>query len=417
MSFIEGATVLPRLMLYPVGVAIVEANTVFLVRVLVLVYIKIPINWKVGERYMNPFIDYLTFSIKPDASGGSPSVIDKDFIFRFLNLVESDFADIGRKSFYEHCYTSNNINIYQPYDDTAATQGWCVSMSGNGCRYYEQVQKDGNFVDFWREFFVRLRDLNTQGFRVNASRIDIAVDDYDGMLNMDAIASSANNREFVSQFRTAYEQGYNHILTGEGKGRTIYFGTRKSATLCRFYDKLMEQKQKNRNDLEKLKELEKIPHWIRMEFEFKREQAVKMVNIICDADNFGKYYAEVVNSYVRFVEPTDTNVTRCPMKSWWRKFIGTVRRAKLSVGQFKSFSYDRLVKYYDKYLATTVFTILSRMAPDEFFSRTYDSAVGRLKTKHNAIMNDVKCTYDLTPSQWWDFFNPVKYGERVAYGQ
>jgi len=146
-------------------------------------------------------------------------------------------------------------------------------MSGNGCRYYEQVQKDGNFVDFWREFFVRLRDLNTQGFRVNASRIDIAVDDYDGMLNMDAIASSANNREFVSQFRTAYEQGYNNILTGEGKGRTIYFGTRKSATLCRFYDKLIEQKMKHKNDSDKLKELEKIPHWIRMEFEFKREQA------------------------------------------------------------------------------------------------------------------------------------------------
>jgi len=105
------------------------------------------------------------------------------------------------------------------------------------------------------------------------------------------------------------------------------------------------------------------------------------------------------------------------MKAWWKKFIGTVRRAKLSVGQFKSFGYDRMVKYYDKYLSTTVFTILSRMSPEDFYARTYDCAIGRLKTKHNAIMNDVKCTYNLTPKQYWDYLNPVKYGERVAYGQ
>ena len=364
---------------------------------------------------MQPFIDYLTFSIKPDPKGMNPARIDKRYIFGFLNLIDSEFCDIGRRGFYEHCYTSNNISIYQPYEDNAASQGWCVSMTGQGCRYYEQLQKDGEFVDLWREFFVRLRNLNRAGCHVNVSRVDIAVDDYDGILDMDKISESANSREFVSQFRTAYEQGYNNILTGEGKGRTIYFGTRKSATLCRFYDKLIEQKQKHRDNPEKMEELSRIPHWVRMEFEFKREQAVKIVNIICDAEHFGRYYAKVVNAYVRFVHSSDSNVTRRPMKSWWKRFIGTVQRTKLSVGQFKSFSYDKVVQYYDKYLTTTVFTILSGMSLDDFLERTYNRAVGRIKTKHRAIMNNVSCTYDLNPSQWWDFLNPIKYSERVAY--
>lgn len=364
---------------------------------------------------LNPIIDYLTFSIKPDVRADTPAKVDKAFLFHFLNLHDSDFVDIGRKGFYEHCYTSNFINVYQPYIDKASEQGWCVSMSGQGCRYYEDIQKDGEFVNFWREFLSRLRDLTYRGYAVNVSRIDIAVDDYDGLLDMDLISKSCNAREFVSQFRTAYEQGYNNILTGEGTGRTIYFGTRKSATLCRFYDKLIEQRQKFRNDPDRLKELSKIDHWIRMEFEFKREQAVKIVNIICDADNFGKYYAEIVNAYIRFVNPDDINISRQTMKSWWKRFIGTVRKAKLSVGSFKSFSYERMVKYYDKYLTTTIFTILSRMSLDEFLSRTYNSAVSRLKAKHNAIMSDIKCTYDLNSAQWWDFLNPVKYNERSAF--
>lgn len=293
--------------------------------------------------------------------------------------------------------------------------GYCVSMTGQGCRYYEEIQKDGDFVDFWREFLVRLRDLNNRGYAVNVSRIDIAVDDYDGLLDMGLISDSCNSREFVSQFRTAYEQGYNNILTGEGLGRTIYFGTRKSATLCRFYDKRMEQLHKYRNDPEKYKELLAIPHWVRMEFEFKREQAVKIVNVICDSDDFGKYYSEIVNSYVRFVESDDSNVSRRTMKTWWKKFIGTMNRAKLSVGQFKSFSYEKIVRYYDKYLTTTVYTILSRMSPEEFFDRTFNLANNRLKAKHRAIISDVKCTYDMKSSVWWDMLNPIKNSNRVGY--
>ena len=144
---------------------------------------------------MNAIIDYLTFSIKPDPTIENPGQLDKDFIFRFLNL-DNDFVDIGRKGYYEHCYTSNDISIYEPYEDTAARQGWCVRFSGSGCRYYEQIQKDGEFINFWRDFFIRLRNLNCQGYSVNVSRLDIATDDYDGILDLESISRSANSREF-----------------------------------------------------------------------------------------------------------------------------------------------------------------------------------------------------------------------------
>jgi phage replication initiation protein len=364
---------------------------------------------------LRPMIDYLTMSFKPDMQSSQPGKVDKKFIFDLFSLNPSDFIDIGRKGFYEHCYQCNNISIYEPYPDKASSQGWCVSISGQGLRYYEQIQKDGEFVDLWRELFTRFRDLTLRGYSFNVSRLDIAHDDFDGFLDLDLISSSANDREFVSQFRSAYEVGYRKMLTGEGTGRTIYFGNRKSSTFCRFYDKKLEQIQKYKNDREKLKELALIPHWVRMEFEFKREQAMKIVNMICDLDDFPKYYAGVVNSYIRFVDPVDENVTRCPLKSWWKRFIGTVERFNLSVGEYKSFGFARTKSFVEKYVTPMLYTLLSQMDVYEFLNMIRNHGGTRLKSKHKLIIAGLGRDVDEASRHIWDFMNPVPAGMRCAY--
>lgn len=364
-------------------------------------------------------IDWLTFTIKKDLKSTNPKEVTKDFIFGFLGLPQDDFFDIGRKGHYEHCYTGHDLLVYQAYEDRMEDMGFCVTMSGQGCRFYEGFLKDGEIADVWREFFVKLRALTLSGYAVNVSRIDLATDDYAGALDLALIEDSARRGELVSQFRSGRKHDSISVSFQEGivsgTGYTINFGERKSATYCRFYDKKQEQMAKYKNDKEKLSALKKIPHWIRMEFEFKREQAMKIVNAICDLDNFPAYYAKVINGYLRFVENDNVNISRRTVKKWWSDFLGTAKRCKLSVGSYDSYSYDRILKYYDKYLTTTVFTILSRMSPVNFLKRTYDMAVSRLKTKHNAIMNDVKCIYDLTSSQLWECLNPVPLADRAVY--
>lgn len=360
---------------------------------------------------MNLLIDYLTFSVKATTR----KEFNADFIFKFLSLDRSDFYDVGARMHYLHCYSSSQgINVYESSAARIDDMGCCVSMSGHGCRYFESLQKDGEMVDnssIWREFFRKLRALNFDGYIVNVSRIDIAVDDISRddrhFLDLDLIRDCAYSREFVSQFRHMYDFSSRNILTGHGTGQSLYFGSRKSATMCRFYDKLEEQRQKYINDPDRLKELEGITHWVRMEFEFKREQAIKIVNAICDSTDFAFFFAKVVNNYVRFVDLDNENMSRCTLKSWWLRFIGTCEKASLAVGDFKAYGYDKMFSYYKKYLATTVFTLLSRLSPEEFFTQTYSSAESRLKAKHIKIMGGEERRDEFTMSGWWDYLNPA----------
>lgn len=364
-------------------------------------------------------VDYLSFTIKTNMKCENPAVVSKDYIFSFLGLPQDDFFDLGRKGHYEHCFMGNDVLVYQAYVDRLDDMGFLVTLTGQGCRYYESRLKDGEIADVWREFFIKLRALTLSGCSVNVSRIDLAIDNYDGALDMDLIEDSARKGELVSQFRSGRRRDSIEVSFEKGlvndAGNTIYFGSRKSATYCRFYDKKQEQLAKFKTDKEKCNELKRISHWVRMEFEFKREQAVKIVNAICDIDDFPAYYAQVINGYLRFVEDDNVNITRRSVKKWWSDFLGTAKRCKLSVGTYASYSYDRMLKYYDKYLTTTVFTILSRMSPADFLKRTYDMAFSRLKTKHNAIMRGVKCIYDYTSGQLWDFLNPVPLDQRTSY--
>ncbi len=365
---------------------------------------------------LKPIIDYLSISIKPDSKCANPGKVDKAFIFGFLGLPDTDFFDIGPKKYYEHTYTSNHILVYEPYEAKALSQGWLIVMTGQGCRYFEQYKKEGEIVNLWREWLTQVRALSAQGYAINITRIDIATDDFEGYLDMDKIASNCNARNFVSQFRTAYEKGYQNILSGQDMGRTIYFGNRRSSTFCRFYDKLQEQRMKAQNDKTALKELEGISHWIRMEFEFKREQALKLVNMICDADNFGELYAGVVNAYIRFVDCKGANVSRYKTQSWWAKFVGTLKKVKLSVSDYKPFGYKRTLRYFDRCLTTTLCVLLSRMSPEEMLDRIYSLGFGRLKSKQLAIINeDASRDTELSSATLWDLLNPVPAEERCAY--
>lgn len=365
-------------------------------------------------------IDYITFSIKPVTA----ELFDLDFVLEFLGLDVNDFTMIGPRMHYARCYVNQNgVNVYESVGNRVQEMGICVSMSGAGCRYFESNLKDGEFcenAEVWVQFLRRLRELNFKGYAVNISRIDIAADDKasggeDFLLDLDNVESCSNAREFVSQFRHMENYTSKHIMTGKITGRCIYFGSIKSAVCCRFYDKLAEQRMKYAKDAAKLKELDGVTHWVRMEFVFKKKQAIKLVNAICDSPDFALFYAKLVNGYVRFVDPDNDNVTRCTMKSWWRRFIGTLEHANLSTGDFKPYGFGRVCNYYLKYLSTTIFTLMSRLSPSEFFDMTREHAAGRLRKKHRDIIDGREADKEISMREWWLLLNPIPVRERVIH--
>lgn len=366
-------------------------------------------------------IDYLTFSVKPIRK---EIPFDLNFIMDFLGLDLQEFVMVGSRMHYAYCYVSQNgVNVYQASSERFLDMGICVSMSGNGCRYYESFLKDGNFCslgEIWKSFFRRLRELNYVGYSVNISRLDIAVDDKAGegepyFLNLDLIERCANGREFVSRFRTIEDITTKKIYDGKLTGRCIYFGSMKSSAFCRFYDKLIEQRMKRKGDAEALAQLDRFAHWVRMEFVFKKKQAIKIVNAICDSVDFSKFFAEIVNGYVRFVEPDNDNTSRRTVKPWWFHFIGVLIKSSLSVGNFEQRNFAQVRQYYLKYLSTTVFTLMSRLSPDEFFGMTCGNASGRLKKKHLRIIHGKDTDEVIVPNMgdWWRLLNPI-HKERLA---
>lgn len=363
---------------------------------------------------VNMVIDYLTFTFRPLVM---KTDFDFDFVTRFLGLNSDDFFETGGRNHYAKSYTSNNgISIMLP-SENRKDMGICVSMSGTGCRYYEQHMKDGEFCkngEVWRDFFRRLRSLVDEHYKVNITRIDIACDDKSEtnkhFLDLDVIEASTNAREFVSQFQKVEEITTKTIIQGKVLGKCIYFGSMKSDTMCRFYDKLAEQKMKYKTDRERLKEFANIKHWVRMEFVFRREQAVKIVNAICDSSNFSQFFAEVVNGCIRFIERCNLNVSRCPLKKWWLRFIGTVKRTKLAVSDFKPYSFQKLRNYYLRNLSTTVCTLMHKMEPAEFFELTQLAGMNRLKGKHKKIISGIENDVNVTMSEWWSLLNPINPG-------
>jgi phage replication initiation protein len=109
-----------------------------------------------------------------------------------------------------------------------------VDMTGQGCRQYESLHGDD-----WKNTLKLVFDR--QG---HFARIDVAIDDYDGMLSLPVIREKIDKRQVTSRFKIACGI-IEYDLSGEpnsNKGETIYLGSPQSRIKIRFYDKVKQQK-------------------------------------------------------------------------------------------------------------------------------------------------------------------------------
>ena len=406
---------------------------------------------------MNYLIDWFQFTIKTDKNAVNPYPVGLETVYNLLGFSDGiiqEFQTMHKGTMYYRetlCY--DNISIAIPHEGTEEVMGYMVTMTGNGCRKFEDLY--GGKSVCWRSLLTRIRNAVSDGCAVNICRIDFAFDDKtetnNGLLSMSKIQKYADNKQYVSLFRVCdpHKNGDNsdyatpddesHVMEyscamkrkKDVCGHTIYFGNKKSNAFIRFYDKRAERlfKEYNCNIENAPEEFRLIKHWVRMEIVFKRTIAMKICNsmLLLNEKEFSEYLAKVINNYIRFIEPDNVRRERCSVSKWWIKFIGVIETAKLKAMHFKKSDYVSAFRWLERSLAPTLNAVLSRVGEEDFLKmvKLY-GAPDRWKSRHKRISNPTSQIYDLNLSnaEIWlsnvpleimdgDFYSPYSVGYEV----
>lgn len=193
---------------------------------------------------------------------------------------------------------------------------WC-EMSGQGCRAFESLS---TLPNKWDDLFAAI-----QAERLSITRLDVAYDDHTGTLDIDQIIQDTRNKEYVSK-SDAWE------IRESNKGQTVIYGSEKSETLIRIYDKARE-----RNCPEG-------EHWVRCELQLRRDRAKAFVNL---GRPIGSSFNGVVMNYLRFVDPMDgdSNKWRWPLKAYWAKMLDNANAISIYEAPGLEYNLDRCERY------------------------------------------------------------------------
>lgn len=283
---------------------------------------------------MESRIDWLTLTMVPE-NKAVPSEENYASAIKVLTetlLLDELFTMLGYKGsarYYGIRLEYNDVNIKLAMPEDFNKQGLSIELSSNGLDYFnEYLSTYGLTMRLW---CARFRRLCCEGWVVKCTRYDYAMDDIRRnderpCLTMKRVLTSICDEEIVCKARTFSDNGKdfasfqrNYKRRG-GKGlwgTTVTLGQRKAGTVTRFYDKLIEQKQKNKQVDED------ITSWVRCEVEYHDCDAMGAFNAWIDLpDNELKLYmCGRANDTVRFIYRTSSNISRCPVKRWWKEFL------------------------------------------------------------------------------------------------
>lgn len=287
----------------------------------------------------------------------------------FLEKIWDKFYNVGRDKYYAAVYRYNDISICLCRDtpDQMIKQGIGIKFSGNSLAFYQDYIKQEYNVDL-RYVCKRWRALSCNGFFTRCTRFDFAADDksYNGdkpLLTVRRVRSSFKRREFTSRLITSRKtESFSLSVSSDVSskcdeivGDTVYVGKRKGSIFCRFYDKLAEQQAR------KLPVDDGLTSWVRCEFEFHNARAMAVFNAFCDKsddisdDNcFSHYMAAVFNNYISFIYRDDSNVSRCTIKRWWAKFLGTLKKSRLVVPKYKPAKFASTQRWLENFVFPTL---------------------------------------------------------------
>lgn len=190
------------------------------------------------------------------------------------NFYTREFAYAGEKNMY--------IQDFEPVTNPETQQveqktGTTLYLTGKGTRLFEKALLEQNMT--WRDFFIKARK-----YRGHLTRLDIALNDKWGLLDMDDIVRAVQEKRFWTKSRSYAIHG------NSDAGWTVNFG--KAPFIIRAYDKQKEQASKgNETDIKN-----------RVEIELHQDRAEQVLDEWFANDNLVAFTIDMLYTYLWFTD-------------------------------------------------------------------------------------------------------------------
>lgn len=323
-----------------------------------------------SDRVNNILIDWLSFTSKS---------LSLSQILDLLGFEDSDSILWQRcNGFYGYRDRINFDGINIHYNPFKIEMGILVEMSGKGCRRFEESSS----INFSSLFHTLVSDSDD----FNITRLDVAYDDFESILDVNQIISDVHNFNFVSKFQARsirIEEHAGHT------GQTVYFGSQKSAVMFRLYDKAYERNREEEGS------------WYRFEIQLRGDRAFNFVFAYVNGSSIGHLFFGVINNYLRFVVPDqdhhDSRKRRWSTAPYWSKWLAHLEKISLYTSHTTEYNLFRTERYVHKQCSNSIEALINskgvyNFLHDMFYDKpVYSEKYQQISENSGAILSFLEC--------------------------
>lgn len=313
---------------------------------------------------LRPLVDWVSATLK--------NITPDELIEGILLLNPEHFTDCEKGKYgYMNAKRYGHIAVYY---NGHPEMGIHLEISGQGCREYESYQ----IMDWGTLFRVLL------ACEANITRLDVAIDDFQGYWDLQTIVRKTKRGELVSKFKHATKIEKIKIETGKTVGHTVYFGSAESRIRIRMYDKLLER-------IAEGQAVEGIDVWNRTEIQARKERAQEIAALIAEDLPIGQIVAGILKYYLRFVvRGKDSNKSRWKTARFWEEFLQGVETIRLARSKPEQ-SVEKKIAWLERQVAPTLALIVKAFEGDmKQIYKLINDGSRRLKPKDLALIQDFK---------------------------
>jgi len=260
-----------------------------------------------------------------------------------LNINYMLHEDFGFYSYTEHYYLGD-IFVFTSADEE---KGVLLELKGKGCRQFESylVAQERSWYDF-------LMDALVEGGVMK--RLDLAINDRAGILDIPELTEKCNREECVSVFRSFKSYASGELIKKleqdkAGMGHTLYIGSLKSEVYFCCYEKNYEQYAKLGIPVSE------APIKNRFEIRLKNERAYYAIRDLLTHYDAERTAFSIINRYIRFVDmEEDKRREDWKLNDRWAWFIGKGREPLKLTTQPELYTLSRTLNWIARQVAPTL---------------------------------------------------------------
>ena len=297
-------------------------------------------------------------------------IIQEVLHLNFDYMLHEDYAFYS----YQEQYVMGDIVVMVSQEED---KGILIEMKGRGCRQFETfllAQKRS-----WYDFFET--SLKLGGVM---KRLDLAINDRAGLLNIPYLTKKCQNEECISLFRTFKSYRSGELLKADekdGMGNTLYIGSLKSEVYFCLYEKDYEQYIKLGIPLDQTETKN------RFEIRLKNERAYHAIMYLMKGRSIESTTFSIITRYMRIADKVQgKRRTNWPLNEKWGRFVGRNRKEIQLTSEPKPYTIERTYNWLGRQVAPTLkMTIeLDRIRGTSFISDMVLNA--ELSERHKKIL-------------------------------